>query len=165
MYIFNYYQDKKLNWYYPELKINLNDFRKIGKCALYLEISDYSFDNLLAVYNENEKFISTLKYNKAENKVKSICSFSMKSNIVQALVYSYYEKRFWSSRYSLKYSLLIGIDESGEMNFWNIKGSYKWYKTSSCYWVKSLKFDAMTKKEGRIADFIDFDDYKKNYYL
>ena len=46
------------------------------------------------MYKNN--FIYTLKYHKYENKEESICNQSMKSNIVQALLYSYYKKDFLS---------------------------------------------------------------------
>ena len=58
-------------------------------------MSDYSSDNSFGVYNVQNNFIYTLKYHKYENKEESICNQSMKSNIVQALLYSYYKKIFW----------------------------------------------------------------------
>ena len=59
-------------------------------------MSDYSSNSSFGVYNVQNNFIYTLKYNKYENKVERICNQSMKSNIVQALLYSYYKKDFLS---------------------------------------------------------------------
>ena len=69
--------------------------------------------------------------------------------------------------FSLKYTLLIGIRL---IHFWNIQGDYGSYNDlrlfSDCRSLKSLKFEAFILQiEGRIADFIDFGEYKKNYYL
>ena len=52
------------------------------------------------------------------------------------------------------------------IHFWNIQGDYgsynDWRLFSDCRSLKSLKFEAFILQiEGRIADFIDFDEYKK----
>ena len=93
MIVLFYYYIKISN---PELIININEFKKNDQYYLNIEMSDYSSDNSFGVYNVQNNFIYTLKYNKYKNKIERICNQSMKSNIVQALLYSYYKKDFLS---------------------------------------------------------------------
>ena len=87
----------------------------------------------------------------------------MESNIVQALVHSYYEKGAFSDLYSLKYTLLIGIDQSGQINIWNIQGAYSFLDSfSNNRLIKNFKFDNFIfKTGGRVAETISWYGYSK----
>ena len=159
IYIFNYNQ---LKWGHHSLKINLNELKKYGECYQNLDVSD-SDQGIFAVYNDQNNLISAVKYQIYEKLIQSICTVAMESNIVQALVHSYYEKGAFSELYSLKYTLLIGIDQSGQINIWNIQGAYSFLDSfSNNRLIKNFKFDNFIfKTGGRVAETISWYGFSK----
>ena len=125
-------------------------------------MSDSDF-GVFAVYNDKNNLISAVKYQKYQNLIQSICTVAMESNIVQALVHSYYEKGAFSDGYSLKYTLLIGIDQSGQINIWNIQGAYSFLDSfSNNRLIKNFKFDNFIfKTGGRVAETISWYGFSK----
>ena len=162
IYIFEYYQEPKLKWGHHRLKINLNELKKYGECYQNLDVSD-SDSGVFAVYNDKNNLISAVKYQIYQNLIQSICTVAMESNIVQALVHSYYEKGAFSDGYSLKYTLLIGIDQSGQINIWNIQGAYSFLDSfSNNRLIKNFKFDNFIfKTGGRVAETISWYGFSK----
>ena len=157
LYIFNYYENPPVYWNNYLLKINLDELGIGYRCDLNLEMSDYSDDSSFAVYNVKNNLISVFKVSKInEKKAETFCKVSMNNNIVQALIYCYYKESFFGSGYYLDYTLLIGIDKSGLIQFW--KSGY----FSNCGLEKSEKFEPFIHQiEGRIADLVDFGNFKK----
>ena len=157
LYIFNYYENPPVYWNNYLLKINLDELGIGYRCDLNLEMSDYSDDSSFAVYNVKNNLISVFKVFKInEKKAETFCKVSMNNNIVQALIYCYYKESFFGSGYYLDYTLLIGIDKSGLIQFW--KSGY----FSNCGLEKSEKFEPFIHQiEGRIADLVDFGNFKK----
>ncbi len=162
IYIFQYYQEPKLKWGHHRLKINLNELKKYGECYQNLDVSDSDF-GVFAVYNVQNNLISAVKYQIYQNLIENICTLSMESNIVQALVHNYYIKGAFSEGYSLKYTLLIGIDKSGQINIWNIQGAYSFLDIfSNNRLIKNFKFDNFIfKTGGRVAETISWYGYNK----
>ena len=159
--IFHYYENEKFKWGHPRLKINCDQLKKNGKCKQNLEVSDPDY-NLFAVYNVENNLISVIEYQIFQNEIKTIFTYSMEFNIVQALIYKYYYKS--SDVGYLQYTLLIGIDESGSIDIWNIQGSYSFLDIiSTNRLIKSFKFEKLYYqiKGARVAEIVKWHGFEK----
>ena len=159
--IFYYYENEKLKWGNPRLKINCNQLKKNGECKQNLEVSNPDYD-LFAVYNLENNLISVIRYKIFHNEIETLFTLSMGYNIVQALIYKYYH--FKHNVGNLQYSLLIGIDESGQIDIWNIEGTYSFFDVfSTNKLIKSFKFDTLFYqiKGARIAEIVTWYGYEK----
>ena len=123
--------------YFNLNNIDLNlKFRELGSdCYHTLRLYYDSNSHYAAVYNlYSKKIIVFNLYDVApggrNKQYEEFFSVSMESNIKKALIFSNWDK-----------ILLIGIDERGVVNFWNLKGYCDgFFKSISCAYNDFLLF-------------------------